>query len=193
VTDHDIEARPAVPTPAKATEALVPVGNFAAGDRELGLAYAQMAARGDALAGPRALQLLSKAALAGAKDEELETRLGYLLQTAHQSGQARVAYSAALTANAYEPAALANLAVLDATEGRVTEAIRLLERLTNVDPSQTAAGLNLAFIECSLGHKEQARELAARLARVHPDDPALRELMRSGTYAGQHCSLTDAR
>jgi predicted CXXCH cytochrome family protein len=193
VTDHDIEARPAAPTPAKPTEALVPVGNFAAGDRELGLAYAQMAARGDALAGPRALQLLSKAALAGANDEELETRLGYLLQTAHQSGQARAAYAAALSANAYEPAALANLAVLDATEGRVAEAVRLLERLTNVDPSQTAAGLNLAFIECSLGHKAQARELTERLARVHPDDSALRELMRSGTYAGQHCSLTDAR
>jgi Flp pilus assembly protein TadD len=140
-----------------------------------------------------ALQLLSKAALAGAKDEEFETRLGYLLQTAHQSGQARVAYTAALTANPYEPAALANLAVLDASEGRVAEAVRLLERLTNVDPSQTAAGLNLAFIECSLGHKAQARELTERLARLHPDDPALRAMMRSGSYAEQHCSLADSQ
>jgi predicted CXXCH cytochrome family protein len=192
VTDHDIEARPATPTPAKATDALVPVGNFAAGDRELGLAYAQMAQRGDARAGPMALELLSKAALAGANDEEMETRLGYLLQTAHQSGQARAAYTLALTADPYEPAALANLAVLDASEGRIPEAVRLLERLTNAEPSQTAAGLNLAFIECRLGHKPQARGLVERLARVHPDDPALRGMLRSGTYGGQHCSLSDA-
>jgi predicted CXXCH cytochrome family protein len=194
VTDHDIESRPTAHSTLRSLEAdtsreLVPVGDVPAGDREYGLAYAQLASRGDQKAGERALQLLTKASLAGANDLAVNTRLGYLQQIAGQPDKARASYSAALNSDPYEPTALANLAVLDATFGHAVESVHLLERLINSDPSQTAAGLNLAYIDCKLGRSAQARGLLAQLQAANPDDPLLRNFLRSGNYAGQHCDM----
>jgi predicted CXXCH cytochrome family protein len=195
VTDHDIEARPAGGTRlGKLVDAseLVPVGGFAASDRTLGMAYAQMAERGEAGARDKALKLLSAAAQ-GESDPEMEVRLGYLRQTAGQLDGARAAYVSALAADPYDPVALANLAVLDAGSGHMPEAIRLLERLTDNDPSQTAAGLNLAFIECRFGKPKEGLALAMRLLEVNPDYEPLRTFVQSGEYAGQQCSLAAAK
>lgn len=194
VTDHNIEAHPVLPQLPQTTDAtgsydLVAVGPFPAGDRELGLAYAQLAARGLPDAGEKALRLLTKAVQSGQSDHELEARLGYLLQISGDNQKASAAYVAALQSDPYDPAALANLAVLDASSGHVAEAIHLLQRVTHVDPSQTSAGLNLAFIECSLSRRGQALALMERLAAINPDDPQLREFMDHGTYAGKHCDL----
>ena len=194
VTDHDIEARPLNPPPAQFIDAsssydLVPVGGFPAGDREFGLAYAQLAQRGLPGAQQKALELLSKAAQSGQPDHELESRLGYLLQISGDSAKARAAYDAAREANPYDPTALANLAGLDASSNHLPEAIHLLDRLTHADVSQTAAGLNLAFIDCSLGHPAKALTLLQRLSLVNPDDPQLRAFLNHNTYARQHCDL----
>lgn len=194
VTDHDIEIHPANTSPSSLPAAptsydLVPVGPVPAGDREYGLAYAQLAERGLPNASATALRLLSKAVHSGLSDHELEARYGYLLQTSGDSQKARAAYAAALQDDPYDPTALANLAVLDASSGHLPEAIHLLERLTQADPSQTSAGLNLAFIECKLGQPNRALYLMDRLASVNPDDPQLREFTDHGTYAGQHCNL----
>jgi hypothetical protein len=197
VTDHDIEARPAQPSSLTLAnlpgtpeyEELVPVGAFPAGDREYGLAYAQLAQRGLPGAAATALRLLTRAVDAGGSDPELEVRLGYLRQVSGDAQRARAAYQAALQSNPYEPTALANLAVLDASSGRVTEAVHLLQRLTSADPSQTAPGLNLAFIECRLDHKPEALALLDRLSAVNPDDPQLRSFRDHGTYGGQTCNL----
>jgi len=197
VTDHDIEARPDHSSlrflDASAADELVPVGGFAAGDREYGLAYAQLAQRGDRRAATTALRLLTKAAQSGASDPELNVRLGYLRQVAGDTEAARASYTSVLQADPYEPSALADLAVLDAGSGRVQEAIRLLQRLVDDDPTQTAAGLNLAYIQCKLGRTAEALAVAQTLQRANPDDPLLREYLRSGNYAGQHCSLQGPR
>jgi tetratricopeptide (TPR) repeat protein len=195
VTDHDIEARPATGVRlhdlVESTE-LVPVGGFASDDRTLGLAYAQMAARGDREAGMKALHLLTKASSAGAKDVELNVRLGYLRQVTGDAAGARAAYTAVLGVDPYEPEALANLAVLDAGSGHLPEAIRLLERLTGNDPSQAAAGLNLVFIDCRLGRKQEAVALSNRLLHDNPDFAPLRDFLRTGEYNGERCEVADA-
>jgi tetratricopeptide (TPR) repeat protein len=194
ITDHDIEIHPSNAQPTQLQDLspsydLVAVGPFSAGDREFGLAYAQLAERGLPNASEKALRLLTSAAQSGQSDHELEARLGYLLQTSGDTQKARTAYTAALADDPYDPTALANLAVLDASSGHVPEAIHLLERLTRADPSQTPAGLNLAFIECKLGQPARALNLIDRLAAVNPDDPQLREFLNHGTYANQHCNL----
>jgi predicted CXXCH cytochrome family protein len=191
VTDHDIEARPTSHARSGGDEnvRLIPVGNFTAGDRELGLAYAQFAQRGDRQAGETALRLLSKLAPNPA-DVDVAVRLGYLQQISGDLAKARVSYTAALQANPWEPTALANLAVLDAGSGHVAEAVRLLQRLVDADPSQSAAGLNLAYIQCSLDQKAEARSLLERLLESNPDDAQLRQFFSSGDYAGHHCSVT---
>ena len=194
VADHDIEVRPPNPQPTPAIDParkphLIPVGAFPAGDREFGLAYEQLATRGFTQAAPTALQLLTAAAASGQSDHELESRLGYLLQLSGAPDKARAAYTSALQSDPYDPTALANLAVLDASSGHLPEAIHLLDRLTSADPSQTSAGLNLAFIDCSLHRPNDALALLNRLSALNPDDPQLREFLAHGTYAGQHCNL----
>ena len=199
VTDHNIQSRPALSSTrlvsalaSSGPEQLIPVGDFPAGDREFGLAYAQLAARGLPGVGQTALRLLTKAAAAqpGVADPELQVRLGYLHQIAGDTARARSAYTAALELNPYDPTALANLAVLDAASGHVPEAIHLLQRLTAADPSQTSAGLNLVFIDCRLHRTAEALALLHTLLAFNPDDPQLRAFRDSGTYAGQRCELT---
>jgi tetratricopeptide (TPR) repeat protein len=194
VTDHDIEARPRnhaaepfVEIPGK--EDLVAVGNFPAGDRAYGLANAQLAEHGLPQAAETALRLLTKAAQSGQTDHEVEARLGYLLQISGDQQKASTAYSLALGTDPYDPTALANLAVIDASTGHVREAVSLLDRLTRADPSQTSAGLNLAFIECRLNQTQQALSLLDRLSYINPDDPQLRDFLHHGNYAGQQCDL----
>jgi tetratricopeptide (TPR) repeat protein len=193
VTDHDIGAHPPAPQsishPATDSVRLIAVGNVAAGDRELGLAYAQFALRGDRKAAETAFHLLSGLPPSTHPDVDVSVRLGYLQQVAGDLTRARTSYATALSADPWEPTALANLAVIDAGSGRVPEATRLLERLVAADPGQTAAGLNLAFIECNLNQPAEARQLLDRLRRSNPDDPQLRRFLRSGDYAGKHCTL----
>ena len=199
-TDHNIQRRPPpadlsnrnaprIATPGGMDE-LVPVGDVKASDRDLGLAYAQMAVHGDRQAGERALLLLRRAEASGANDVQLHSELGFLDQLSGDRQAAAREYRAALAGDPFEATALGNLAVLDAAAGQVQEAKNLLTRVVTADPGKTAAGLNLAFLQCSTGEKRDAAALLQRLARVNPDDAALREFQRNGVYAGRHCSLT---
>jgi len=190
-TDHDIQRRP--PTPQLRfigeSDELIPVGTVHAGDRELGLAYAQLAERGTRAAGPKALHLMQAAEKDGANDAMLHSQLGLVEQLSGDRTGARKEYSDTLAEDPFDATALGDLAVLDATSGRTAEAVSLLQRVVDADPSQMTAGLNLAFIECRLGEKNKATELLRELSRFSPDDPALRSFLASGEYAGERCEL----
>lgn len=191
LTDHDIEARPGKEPGRIGGQRvdLVPVGGVSAGDRELGLAYAQLAVRGDRQSGERALALLTKAESEGANDAELHVRLGFLEQISGQQDEAKREYQAALTQNPYESAALANLAVLEASRGQTDAAIRLLEKAVAADPSQTAASLDLAFLECKAGEKAKALKTVEAVEQFDPDSPTLHEFLDAGRYGGQDCKV----
>jgi tetratricopeptide (TPR) repeat protein len=194
-TDHNIQRRP--PTTASAlrlrdletSDELLPVGNVAAGDRELGLAYAQLAEHGNQKAGQKAFRLLQKAEKGGASDVQLHTQFGFIEQMSGDRASARKEYEDALIEDPYEATALGNLAVLDAASGRTTDAVNLLQRVVDANPSQMAAGLNLAFIECRIGDKKKALEILMGLSRFNPDDPMLHKFLAEGTYAGERCEL----
>lgn len=189
-TDHNIQARPSLQmNDIAGSDALVPVGGVPAEPRELGLAYGQLAERGNQQAGEKALGLLSNAEQKGANDVDVHTQLGFLEQVSGNQAAALKEYSEALQQNSYDATAAANLAVMDAAAGRMTEAIDLLHRVVDADPTQVAAGLNLAFIECKTGNKTEAQRVLARLSTVNPDDPTLRKFIDSGSYEGQRCDL----
>lgn len=194
-TDHNIQRRPIAYAPSLKladlvrADDLVPVGGGAVGDRELGLAYAQLAQHGNQAYGMKALTLLRRAEAAGAQDAEVHTQLGFLEQVSGDVKGARAEYGAALRTEPFNASALGNLAVLDAGAGQTVEAIALLERTVAADPSQTAAGMNLAFIECKVGEPVKAAALLARLARFNPDDATLRQFRMKGRYGGQVCDV----
>ena len=195
-TDHNIQRHPHSSVPVarflEASEAddLLPVGKVSAGDREMGLAYAQLAEGGNEKDAEKALSLLLRAEKNGANDVELHTKLGFIEQMSGDKSDARKEYTDSLKENPYDATALGNLAVLDAISGHTADAVSLLQRAVEADPSQLTAGLNLAFIECRVGNKDRARQILMELARFDPDDPELRKFLSSGSYAGERCLLS---
>jgi Flp pilus assembly protein TadD len=193
-TDHNIQRRPRSTAASRFLEAseednLAPVGKVSTGDREMGLAYAQLAENGNQKDAEKALRLLLRAEKSGASDVELHTKLGFIEQMSGDKSDARKEYADSLKEDPYDATALGNLAVLDAVSGRTAEAVSLLQRAVDADPSQITAGLNLAFIECRVGNKKKALQILTELTRFDPDDPTLRKFLSSGTYAGERCSL----
>lgn len=109
---------------------LTAVGGASVGDRDLGLAYFQLAKRGHQQAGQRAMLLLKRAERS--KDErpdpDLHTALGFLEHLSGNSQAAMLEYRAALRANPSSSVAAGDLAILEARAGEVENAVALLQR-----------------------------------------------------------------
>lgn len=192
VTDHRIQ----IPGKAAAKHAnvsgtLEPIGPEKASERELGLAYAQMAHRGDRASGETARVLLRKAeALESvtAKDAELHTELGFLDQEAQDIHGADREYRAALAADPNDTTARGDLAVLFAETGDYVTAVRLWQRVFAADPAQAAAGYNAAVGQCRLGRKADAETTLRRLLAFAPDDQRARALAAALANGTANCS-----
>jgi tetratricopeptide (TPR) repeat protein len=180
VTDHWIRKEAGGPEPPRAKSGtLAAVGGVAADDRDLGLAYAQMAARGDEAAGQRAMRLLARAERASggaANDAPLHEQLGFLEQINGDVGDAVAEYKKALEANPYDALAAGDLAVLDAKAQDYGDAVRLWQRVFGQDPAQRAAGMDLVLVEEAEGERAAALETLGRLLEFSPDDEQARRL-----------------
>jgi Tfp pilus assembly protein PilF len=191
VTDHRIRVvNGAIAEHAIKSGTLVPIGNEKAGDRELGLAYAQMAQRGDRASGETALVLLRKAEALEAstvKDAELHTQLGFLEQASGNIHAADREYRAALAADPDDGTARGDMAVLFAGTGDYATAVRLWQRVFDANPAQTAAGYNLALGQCRLGQRTEAEATLKRLLRLAPDDQRARALAAALAGGTQSC------
>ncbi len=191
VTDHRIQiaGRGGAALPAR-SGALIPIGDEEASDRELGLAYAQMAHRGDRGSGETAQALLRKAEAQqapGTKDAELHTELGFLNQEAGDIHAADHEYRAALEADVNDGTARGDLAVLFAQTGDYATAVRLWQSVFDADPAQSAAGYNLALGQCRLGRKDNAEATLKRLLSFAPDDRRARSLAAALAGGAQSC------
>ncbi len=180
VTDHFIRKHPnqkqVTPEPGSELEV---VGGFIAADRDLGLAYAQMADRGDAKAATRAIDLLRRAEKedrGASNDAEVHARLGFLEQVSGHPQQAASEYRRALAANPADSLALGDLALIQAQQHQYAEAVRLWQAAFNDDPVQVNAGLNLAVVECQTGNRDGALSALDRLLTFDPDDGKARSL-----------------
>ena len=118
VTDHWIKRRISNErVPLASSGELEPVGGMIADDRDLGLAYAQMAERGNQQAGERAIALLERAEHTenGARhDHELHAQLGFLKQLSGHPAAAVEEYEMALEADPDSSLAAGDLALLKA-------------------------------------------------------------------------------
>lgn len=199
VTDHDIEKRPAKAgeplqlSTSDAVQDLVPVGDVAVGDREKGLAYAQMVEHGNGEYAQTALATLRRAEAHGADDAELHTQIGYLEQLAGERKAAAPEYRTALKEDAFNSGAAGDLAVLEASSGHGEEAARLLQRIVAADPSLTVAGVDLAILECSAGMEAEVSKLILQLLKFNPDDPSLRVFINSNPYRKERCATSSSK
>jgi Tfp pilus assembly protein PilF len=154
------------------------IGGMKASDRDLGLAYAQEAVRGDRHAAGRALQLLRKAEEEpGSKlDYELHEQLGFLEQLNGDNDQAVTEYRQALIANPYGAVAAGDLAVIAVKKHQIAEALQLWKGVMKHDPAEVGAGLNLALVEIAVGNQAEARVALEQVLRFDPDNDRARAL-----------------
>jgi tetratricopeptide (TPR) repeat protein len=201
VTDHRIQIADAPVSRARlAAErasrggALVAIGEEKTTDRELGLAYAQVAESGVRPSGQKALTLLQKAEAleaATAKDAELHTELGFLEQESGDVHAADREYRAALAEDPDDGTARGDVAVLFAETGDYATAVRLWKRVFDANPAQAAAGYNLALGECRLGQKGDAEATLKRLLSFAPDNQRARAMAAALAGGGQVCPGTN--
>lgn len=181
LTDHFIRKRPPGRSPPSTGAGLLEaVGSSRPGDRELGLAYAEMATRGDREATSRALELLSRGEkeAAGAPDDpQLHNRLGFLEQVTGHPDVAAEEYERAIRADPYDSLALGDLGLIRANKHEYAAAERLWKAAFNRDPVQVGAGMNLAIVECETGDRRGAIEALTRLLDFAPDDSKAYKLM----------------
>jgi hypothetical protein len=196
VTDHRIPRVPAAISakPANPSGPFVSIGSEpgASGpesDRDLGLAYAFAASRGDRVAGEQAMVLLARAEAqpGAAADAPLHQQLGFLRQLAGDKDAAASEYAAALAADAHDSISAGNLALLKAGNRRYADAMALWQRAFDEDPVQLKAGMNLAIVECGLGQKEAALGTLRRILAFSPDHWQARELMRGIRSGNRPC------
>jgi predicted CXXCH cytochrome family protein len=191
VTDHWIKLRAsAEPLPKVTTGELVSVGTASANSRDLGLAYAQVAARGDHEAGIRALSLLRKAEESpdAAHDSELHAQLGFLDQVSGDSAAAIGEYQRALAANPYDSLAEGNLALIEAQQHHYAEAGQHWKAVFERDPLQVVAGFNLAVLECGSGERSAAVQTLERILQFAPDNRRARVMREEIETRKQSCT-----
>ena len=187
VTDHWIRKRVSKERlPLAAIGDLAVVGGMRVGNRDLGLAYAQMAERGDQAAGRRAVELLREAEkqTSGAPaDHELHTQLGFLEQLNGQTEEATGEYREALRSDAFDSVAAGDLALIEARQHHLVEAEQLLNSVFDHDPAELEAGRNLAIVECAEGERDAALATLRRILVFAPDDgqaSSFEQKIRSG-------------
>ncbi len=189
VTDHWIKKRVSNQRlPLAESGELESIGGMIADDRDLGLAYAQMAARGNQAAGQKAMTLLQRAehTESGARhDHELHAQLGFLDQMSGQSTAAAEEYQMALEADPNSSLAAGDLALLKVGQHQYAEASALWEAVFDHDPAQLGAGMNLAVVECGLGERSAALATLDRLLEFSPDNEKVKTLAR-GIRSGSH-------
>ncbi len=190
VTDHRIQIASKPFTSPFAREELVPIGGIRPAPRDEGVAWAQLASRGDHAAGERAMSLLIQAENsdpAQASDAELHMELGFLEQVNGNLDRAMHEYQDALRADAFNETAASDLAVLEAQQGDYTSALPLWETVFKHDPGATAAGIDLAVAQCRLGKAEAAAQTLERVLEFSPDNDAARNMSLALAAGTQRC------
>jgi len=114
------------------------------GDRELGLAYAEVGVRtASHLQQAEAIRLLTAALQTSKGDSEVQVRLADLQERAGKSSEASVLYQAALRQDANAVVAMVNLGRIYGSRGLLDEAIQLWREALKRNPCLAEAGANL--------------------------------------------------
>jgi len=177
VSDHRIVRTPRPAEASSSSSTLMQFGRSEPGKRELGLAYGELALRGNALAAKEAARLLEEVLRDHPEDGQVLTRLGYLSQLQGDLSGAEKFYGRALQSAPEDGVVAANLGVLYARRGMLPQALALWRDAFDRNPQLTELGLNLARGLCTAGQADAARQTVKRALEHNPDAAAARTLL----------------
>jgi predicted CXXCH cytochrome family protein len=173
VTDHRILRDPSAVVATAAGDRLIPFGGAAAGERELGLAYAEVALRGNARAANEARGLLERVVAQYAKDPEVLTRLAWLNQQDQDVRRAETLYQEAVAVDPGQPVAATNLGVILAERGSMARALSIWRPAFALHPDASELGLDVALALCKSGNWKDAEDAVRTVLEHNPDfEPA---------------------
>ena len=168
-TDHSIPRQP-VPAAQVAVSSdaeLIPFGGATASDRELALAYADVALKeNNRTLGLRAFKLLEAAYSKYPDDPKIATQLAQIYDRMGREKEACAIYERIVPAHPEAIAAAINLGTCRAKQGDLQRAIELWASVTKRSPDQEGARLNLAVAQLKLGDREAARATIAEAIEV---------------------------
>jgi Flp pilus assembly protein TadD len=194
VTDHRIvRERSAEVARPSSVGRLIPFGATPStpetpGTRELGLAYGEVALRGDAFAAGEAMRLLEQARRqnpAGTDaDADVLTRLGSLYQARDDFSRAEQAYTQALKIDPSRALVAGNVGVFEAQRGRLAQSLTLWRAAFATHPELSEIGINLGRGLCLQGDAAGATAVLQRVLRHNPDlgiaRQAIAEIAKTG-------------
>jgi hypothetical protein len=168
-TEHAIRKPGGPVTPAKGERKLMPFGNLTAGDREYGLAYAQVAGYES-----RAIEYLERAPR---DDAELLTRLAYLYDSGGREEKAIPLYEESLRIDPAQVTAAVNLGIALMKRGQSEAAMRLWRDALQRSPGLETARLSLAAAQYRIGDLEGAEASLMKLLALNPGMTTARKLL----------------
>ena len=173
VTDHRILREPGAAPTRPLGDKLTPFGGASADPRDLGLAYAELALRGDGRAAREAQHLLEGALPRYRTDPEVLTRLAYLEQEQHKIGRAETLYEASIAVDPDQAVAATNLGVILAEQGAMRRAVDVWRPAFDRHPEASELGVDVALALCRTGDWKDAEQTIRTVLTHNPDfEPA---------------------
>lgn len=170
VTDHRIlrQAQNERPRSGEVGR-LVQFGNARPAARDLGLAYGEVALRGNASAAREAFRLLEGVRQEQSDDPEVLTRLGYLHQDRGDFLVAEKLYEEVRKKDPERAVVAANLGVFYARRGMLKQSLELWRTTFENNPQLSEIGVNLGRGLCAVGDADGARAVLQRVLKHNPD------------------------
>lgn len=159
---------------------LVPFKGALAVDRDLALAYAEAALKGNNREwSNKAFELLQKLEVQLPDDPQLLSRLAYLYEQRGETDQAMFLYMRARQRDPLLTVANVNLASQLAMRKRLPEAMSLWQKALAQNPGLEEARINLAIALAQSGHLAEARAALITALEYNPDSPAVRRMLNT--------------
>ena len=191
-TDHRIRQHPAQLQSLQGVPSTLELVSFLGDDppeRDLALAYYNLAAEGKIAAVAKAGKMLLAVQKSDAPDAAVLTALGFLApsmgMTATQSAEY---YREALNLDPLNLLAANNLATLLARGGQFKDAVPLWQRAFDLNEDIESLGINLALAECRLGQKEKAVKVLQQVLIYGPDSAIAQRKLEAIQNGRDACS-----
>jgi hypothetical protein len=199
VTDHRIPRVPAVsPQLLQDTNAPVqkiglapfPESQEAEDDlRDFALAWESLANSGMSAVRPEAYAMLKRSAARFPEDPATLAALGYEDQLSGDLAEARTLYQQALVADPNSIDAATNLGVIEAQNGNLPEAVKLLQSAFDRAPGRSSIGMDLARVLCFQGKLDGSRAAIDRVLEFNSDMSEAKKLMDGLHQPKPNCGL----